>query len=72
MQSGEGLTERQFRILEAVIQIYVETAQPAGSQSAARRSRLGISPASLSLFALTMTMNRMSFSIFWPLPGLPL
>lgn len=47
MQSGEGLTERQFRILEAVIQIYVETAQPAGSQSAARRSRLGISPASV-------------------------
>lgn len=47
MQSGEGLTERQFRILEAVIQIYVETAQPAGSQAAARRSRLGISPASV-------------------------
>jgi heat-inducible transcriptional repressor len=47
MQSSEGLTERQFRILEAVIQIYVETAQPAGSQAAARRSRLGISPASV-------------------------
>lgn len=47
MQSGEGLTERQFRILEEVIQIYVETAQPAGSQAAARRSRLGISPASV-------------------------
>lgn len=47
MQSGEGLTERQFRILEAVIQIYVETAQPAGSQATARRSRLGISPASV-------------------------
>lgn len=47
MQSGEGLTERQFRILEAVIQIYVETAQPAGSQAAARRSKLGISPASV-------------------------
>ena len=47
MQSGEGLTDRQFRILEAVIQIYVETAQPAGSQATARRSRLGISPASV-------------------------
>jgi heat-inducible transcriptional repressor len=47
MQSGEGLTERQFRILEAVIQIYVETAQPASGHAAARRSRLGISPASV-------------------------
>jgi heat-inducible transcriptional repressor len=47
MQSTEGLTERQFRILEAVIQIYVETAQPAGSHATARRSRLGISPASV-------------------------
>lgn len=47
MQSGEVLTERQFRILEIVIQIYVETAQPAGSHAAARRSRLNISPASV-------------------------
>jgi heat-inducible transcriptional repressor len=46
MQS-EGLTERQFRVLEAVIQIYVESAQPAGSEAVARRSRLGISPASV-------------------------
>ena len=47
MQSGEGLTERQARVLEAVIEIYVETAQPAGSQAVAQRSRLGISPASV-------------------------
>lgn len=47
MQIGEGLSERQFRVLEAVIQIYVETAQPAGSHAVARRSRLGISPASV-------------------------
>jgi len=46
MQS-EGLSERQFRVLEAVIQIYVESAQPAGSEAVARRSRLGISPASV-------------------------
>jgi heat-inducible transcriptional repressor len=46
MQS-EGLTERQFRVLEAVIQVYVESAQPAGSEVVARRSRLGISPASV-------------------------
>jgi heat-inducible transcriptional repressor len=47
MQSVEGLTERQFKVLEAVIQIFVETAQPAGSQAVAKRSRLGISPASV-------------------------
>jgi heat-inducible transcriptional repressor len=47
MQSGENLSERQFRVLQAVIQIYVESAQPAGSEAVARRSRLGISPASV-------------------------
>src|ERR1041384_4444442 len=47
MQTPEGLTERQFRVLAAVIQIYVETAEPAGSQSVAHSSRLGISPASI-------------------------
>jgi len=47
MQSVEGLTDRQFRVLEAVIEIFVETAQPAGSQAVAKRSRLGISPASV-------------------------
>jgi heat-inducible transcriptional repressor len=47
MQSGEKLSERQFRVLQAVIQIYVESAQPAGSEAVARRSRLGISPASV-------------------------
>ena len=47
MQTAETLSEREFRVLEGVIQIYVETAQPAGSEAVARRSRLGISPASV-------------------------
>jgi len=47
MQSSEALSDREFRVLEGVIQIYVETAQPAGSEAVARRSRLGISPASV-------------------------
>lgn len=47
MQSGPGLSERQFRVLEGVIQVYIETAQPAGSESVARRARLGLSPASI-------------------------
>ena len=47
MLAGQTLTERQFRVLEGVIQVYVESAQPAGSETVARRSRLGISPASV-------------------------
>ena len=47
MQSSEVLSDRQFRVLEGVIQVYVETAQPAGSEAVTRRSRLGISPASV-------------------------
>jgi heat-inducible transcriptional repressor len=41
------LTERERRVLEAVIQSYVETAQPAGSNAIARRFALGVSPATI-------------------------
>ncbi|MFL5482577.1 MAG: heat-inducible transcriptional repressor HrcA [Gemmatimonadaceae bacterium] len=42
-----SLNERERRILEAVIQTYVETAQPAGSRSLAHRFGLGVSPATI-------------------------
>ncbi len=41
------LTERQSRILELVIGEYVETALPVASQPISRRSRLGVSPATV-------------------------
>ncbi len=41
------LNERERRVLEAVIQCYVETAQPAGSNAIARRFGLGVSPATI-------------------------
>src|SRR5918998_2114402 len=41
------LTERERRILEAVIQSYVETAEPAGSHTLSRRFGLGVSPATI-------------------------
>jgi heat-inducible transcriptional repressor len=41
------LTDRERRVLEAVIQSYVETAQPAGSHSIARRFGLGVSAATI-------------------------
>src|SRR5688500_9105413 len=41
------LTERERRVLEAVIQSYVETAEPAGSRTISRRFGLGVSPATI-------------------------
>lgn len=43
----EPLNEREHTVLEAVIRTYVETAEPAGSRTLARRFRLGISPATV-------------------------
>jgi heat-inducible transcriptional repressor len=42
-----GLTEREERILEAVIRTYVETAEPAGSRTVAKRHGLGVSAATI-------------------------
>ncbi|HEX6938029.1 MAG TPA: heat-inducible transcriptional repressor HrcA [Longimicrobiales bacterium] len=45
--SAELLTEREERVLEAVIRSYVDAAEPAGSRTVAKRFRLGISPATV-------------------------
>ena len=42
-----ALSERERRVLEAVIQSYVETAEPAGSRTISRRFGLGVSPATI-------------------------
>jgi heat-inducible transcriptional repressor len=44
---GPDLTERERQVLEAVVRTYVETAEPAGSRSVARRHELGVSPATV-------------------------
>jgi heat-inducible transcriptional repressor len=41
------LSERELRVLEAVVQTYIETAEPAGSQTIARKFGLGVSPATI-------------------------
>src|SRR6188472_4685592 len=41
------LTDRERRVLEAVIRSYVETAEPAGSRTISRRFGLGVSPATI-------------------------
>ncbi len=47
MPTLEGLNDRELRVLEAVIQTYIETAEPAGSQTIAKRFGLGVSPATI-------------------------
>src|SRR5579872_7159280 len=47
LMSLRDLTERERRILEAVIRSYVETAEPAGSRTLSRRFGLGVSPATI-------------------------
>lgn len=41
------LTDRERRVLDAVVQSYVETAEPAGSRTLSRRFGLGVSPATI-------------------------
>jgi heat-inducible transcriptional repressor len=47
MNGGTALTDREQRVLEAVIRTYVETAEPAGSRTVAKRFALGVSPATV-------------------------
>src|SRR5436190_5025053 len=47
MSRVEPLSKREQRVLEAVIQTYVETAEPAGSRMLSRRFGLGVSPATI-------------------------
>ena len=47
MATADELTPRERRVLEAVIQTYVQTAEPAGSRVLARRFGLGVSPATI-------------------------
>jgi heat-inducible transcriptional repressor len=42
-----SLTDRERQVLEAVIDSYVQTAEPAGSRTIAQRYQLGLSPASI-------------------------
>ncbi|HXY31749.1 MAG TPA: heat-inducible transcriptional repressor HrcA [Gemmatimonadaceae bacterium] len=42
-----NLSERERRVLEAVIQTYVESAEPAGSRTISRRFSIGVSPATI-------------------------
>jgi heat-inducible transcriptional repressor len=47
MSTADHLTGRERRVLETVIEMYIETAEPAGSRAVAQRSGLGLSPATI-------------------------
>src|SRR5215210_4228556 len=47
LMTDPQLSERERRVLEAVIQAYVETAEPAGSRMISRKFGLGVSPATI-------------------------
>ena len=47
MPPQDPLSERERRILEAVVQSYIETAEPAGSRRLGREYGLGVSPATI-------------------------
>ena len=47
MSRVEQLSKRERRVLEAVIQTYVQTAEPAGSRTLSRRFGFGVSPATI-------------------------
>jgi heat-inducible transcriptional repressor len=45
--ASDELTNRERRVLDAVIRTYVETAEPAGSRTLSQRCGLGVSPATI-------------------------
>lgn len=45
--SAESLNERELKVLEAIVMSYVETAEPVGSRTIARRFGLGVSAATI-------------------------
>ena len=47
MATADELTPRERRVLAAVIQTYIQTAEPAGSRLLSRRHGLGVSPATI-------------------------
>ena len=44
---GQDLSERERHVLEAVVRTYVDSAEPAGSRTLAKRFDLGVSPATV-------------------------
>lgn len=51
------LTDRQIQILKAIIEEYIETAEPVGSQTLDKKFNLGVSPATIRNEMVRLTDN---------------
>ncbi|KKS41785.1 MAG: Heat-inducible transcription repressor hrcA [Candidatus Gottesmanbacteria bacterium GW2011_GWA2_42_16] len=51
------LTDRQIKLLKAVIEEYIETAEPVGSQTLDKKYNLGVSPATIRNEMVALTKN---------------
>lgn len=52
---GDGLTARQTQILKHLVEEYIETAMPVGSEALDRKYNLGVSPATIRNEMLALT-----------------
>lgn len=52
------LTDRQIQILKAIIEEYIDTAEPVGSQTLDKKYNLGISPATIRNEMVRLTENK--------------
>lgn len=51
------LTDRQIKLLKAIIEEYIETAEPVGSQTLDKKHNLGVSPATIRNEMVLLTNN---------------
>ena len=52
------LTDRQIKILKAIIEDYIETAEPVGSETLDKKYNLGVSPATIRNEMVRLTTNK--------------
>ncbi|RJR14580.1 hypothetical protein C4579_04775 [Candidatus Microgenomates bacterium] len=52
------LTDRQIKILKAIIEEYIETAEPVGSETLDKKYSLGVSPATIRNEMVRLTENK--------------
>jgi len=57
MANTTNLTDRQIKILKYIIEEYIETAKPVGSETLDKKFNLGVSPATLRNEMVTLTKN---------------
>ncbi len=53
----DGLTSRQTQLLKTIIDEYIETAEPVGSESLDKKHNLGVSPATIRNEMVTLTKS---------------